>query len=91
MEKIRGNIEGIIWLDDFAFVPQNIGLSTRYVNNKYLDSELIPNVGKICRIANMRNSSLEYKLKSSFINLELLKRNNKIRIKEFIRYSYDGK
>jgi hypothetical protein len=87
----RGEIKGIVWLDDYAFVPQNIGLSTRYVNNKYLDSEIIPNVGKFCRVADMRNSSLEYKLKSKFINLELLKRNNKIRIKEFIRYSYGRK
>ena len=61
MEKIRGYTEGIIWLDDFAFVPIK------------------------------RNSSLEYKLKSKFINLELLKRNNKIRIKEFVRYSYGRK
>ena len=84
----RGNIKGLVWLDDFAFVPRNIGLSTRYLNNKYLDAEIIPNVGKFYRIPNMRNSSLEYKLKSGFINLELLKRNNKIRIKEFVRYSY---
>ena len=47
--------------------------------------------GKFYRAADMRNSSLEYKLKSTFTNLELLKRNNKIRIKEFIRYSYGRK
>lgn len=87
----RGDVKGIIWLDEFAFVPKNIGKSIRYSNDKYLDSKIIPDVSKFCRIANMRNSSIEYKLKSGFINLELLKRNNKIRIKEFVRYSYGGK
>ena len=70
MEKIRGNIKGIVWLDEFAF--------DRYS-------------GKFYRAADIRNLSLEYNLRSKFINLELLKRNNKIRIKEFVRYSYGGK
>lgn len=66
----RGDMKGIVWLDEFAF--------DRYS-------------GKFYRAADIRNLSFEYNLRSKFINLELLKRNNKIRIKEFVRYSYGGK
>lgn len=61
MEKIRGNIKGIVWLDDFAFVPIK------------------------------RRSSLRYKTNSAILNLKLLELNNKTRIRNFVRHSYDGK
>ena len=61
MEKIRGNIKGIVWLDDFAFVPIK------------------------------RRSSLRYKTNSTILNLKLLELNNKTRIRNFVRHSYDGK
>ena len=33
----RGEMEGIVWLDDFAFVPKNIGLSVRYIGKNNYD------------------------------------------------------
>ena len=57
----RGEMKGIVWFDDFAFVPIK------------------------------RRSSLRCKTNSAILNLKLLELNNKTRIRNFVRHSYDGK
>jgi hypothetical protein len=73
----RGNIEGIIWLDDFAFVPKNI---VSVINT---DS---------AKVIALPTANTETRFMSKLINLQLLEHNNKERIKKLVRCcAYDGK
>lgn len=67
----RGEMKGIVWLDDFAFVPKNIELSI--INT---DS---------AKIITLPTTNTETKFMSKLINLQLLEHNNKERIKKLVR------
>ena len=75
----RGEMKGIVWLNEFAFYPKNIDLSIR-------------NTGSTKVIA-LPTANTETKFMSKLINLQLLEHNNKERIKKLVRrcYPYDGK
>ena len=74
----RGSMEGIIWFDEFAFVPKNIvsGIST-----------------SAAKVIALSTANTETKFMSKLIELQLLEHNNKERIKKLVRrcYPYDGK
>lgn len=73
----RGSMEGIVWFDEFAFVPKNI--------------VSVINTGSTKVIA-LPTANTETKFMSKLINLQLLEHNNKERIKKLIRCCvYDGK
>ena len=74
----RGSMEGIVWFDEFAFVPKNI---VSVINTG--SAKVIP----------MPTVNMETKFMSKLINLQLLEHNNKERIKKLVRrcYPYDGK
>lgn len=74
----RGSMEGIVWFDEFAFVPKNI--------------VSVINAGSAKVIA-LPTANTETKFMSKLINLQLLEHNNKERIKKLVRrcYPYDGK
>jgi hypothetical protein len=73
----RGEMEGIIWLDDFAFVPKNIAS--------------VINTGS-AKVITLPTANTETKFMSKLINLQLLEHNNKERIKKLVRScAYDGK
>lgn len=75
----RGEMKGIIWLDEFAFYPKNIGLSFK-------------NTDRSVKIIPMPTANMETKVMSKLINLQLLEHNNKERIKKLVRcHAYDGK
>lgn len=75
----RGEMKGIVWLDDFAFVPKNIGLSFK-------------NIDCSTKIITLPTANMETKFMSKLINLQLLEHNNKERIKKLVRScAYDGK
>ena len=88
----RSEMEGIVWLDDFAFVPKNIGLSVRYIGKNNYDIDTIPS-GHCVKLIDISTANMETKFTSKLINLQLLEHNNKERIKKLIRrcYPYDGK
>lgn len=87
----RGEIKGIIWLDDFAFVPKNIGISVRNIGKNIYDIDTIPS-GHFIQLIEMPTANTETKFMSKLINLQLLEHNNKERIKKLVRcYAYDGK
>ena len=88
----RGEMEGIVWLDDFAFVPKNIGLSVRYIGKNNYDIDTIPS-GHRVKLINIPTANMETKFMGKLINLQLLEHNNKERIKKLVRrcYPYDGK
>lgn len=88
----RGEMEGIVWLDDFAFVPKNIGLSVRYIGKNNYDIDTIPS-GHYVKLIDMPTANMKTKFMSKLINLQLLEHNNKERIKKLVRrcYPYDGK
>ena len=70
-------MEGIVWLDDFAFVPKNI--------------VSVINTGS-AKVITLPTANTETKFMSKLINLQLLEHNNKERIKKLVRCcAYDGK
>lgn len=89
----RGEMEGIVWLDDFAFVPKNIGLSVRYIGKNNYDMDKIQSSHYVKLIDIPTTANMETKFMSKLINLQLLEHNNKERIKKLIRrcYPHDGK
>ena len=88
----RGKMEGIVRLDDFAFVPKNIGLSVRYIGKNNYDIDTIPS-GHRVKLIDIPTANMETKFMGKLINLQLLEHNNKERIKKLVRrcYPYDGK
>ena len=75
----RGEIKGIVWFDEFAFVPKNNRLSFR-------------NTSHSAKIIALPTANTETKFMSKLINLQLLEHNNKERIKKLVRcHTYDGK
>ena len=88
----RGEMKGIVWLDEFAFVPKNIGLSVRYIGKNNYDINTIPS-GNYVKLIDIPTANMETKFMSKLINLQLLEHNNKERIKKLVRrcYPYDGK
>ena len=88
----RGEMEGIVWLDDFTFVPKNIGLSVRYIGKNIYGIDTIP-PGLCIKLIDIPTANMETKFTSKLINLQLLEHNNKERIKKLVRrcYPYDGK
>lgn len=87
----RGKMKRIVWLDDFAFVPKNIGLSVRYIGKNNYDIDTIPS-GHYVKLIDMPTANTETKFISKLINLQLLEHNNKERIKKLVRCCvYDGK
>ena len=89
----RGEMEGIVWLDDFAFVPKNIGLSVRYIGKNNYDMDKIQSSHYVKLIDIPTTATMETKFMSKLINLQSLEHNNKERIKKLIRrcYPHDGK
>ena len=77
----RGEMKGIIWLDDFNFVPKNIGLSVRYIGKNIYDIDTIP-PGFCIKLIDIPTANMETKFTSKLINLQLLEHNNKERIKK---------
>ena len=77
----RGEMKGIIWLDDFTFVPKNIGLSVRYIGKNIYDIDTIP-PGFCIKLIDIPTANMETKFTSKLINLQLLEHNNKERIKK---------
>ena len=88
----RGEMEGIVWLDDFAFVPKNIGLSVRYIGKNNYDIDTIPS-GHCVKLIDIPTANMKIKFMNKLINLQLLEHNNKERIKKLVRRCYpnDGK
>ena len=88
----RGKMEGSVRLDDFAFVPKNIGLSVRYIGKNNYDIDTIPS-GHRVKLIDIPTANMETKFMGKLINLQLLEHNNKERIKKLVRrcYPYDGK
>lgn len=80
----RGDINSIVWLDDFAFIPKTKGKTDYDVNAITLSHS--------AKIIAMPTANTETKFISKLINLQLLEHNNKERIKKFIRCcTYDRK
>lgn len=73
----RGEMKGIVWLDDFAFIPKTIG-KTIY------DADAITS-GHSTKIIAMPTANTETKFMSKFLNLQLLDHNNKNRIRKLVR------
>ena len=88
----RGKMEGIVWLDDFAFVPKNIGLSVRYIGKNNYDIDTILS-GHCVKLIYVPTANMKIKFMNKLINLQLLEHNNKERIKKLVRRCYpnDGK
>ena len=65
----RGLMKGIVWFDEFAFIPKNIELSFK-------------NTAHFNKIMPMPTVNMGTKFMSKLINLQLLEHNNKERIKK---------
>ena len=77
----RGLMKGIVWFDEFAFIPKNIGLSVRYIGKNIYDIDTIPS-GLCVKLIDIPTANMETKFMSKLINLQLLEHNNKERIKK---------
>lgn len=84
----RGELKSVVWLDDFAFIPKNIGLSIRHLGNS-LETSLIPDIEDFYYVPEVRRATFTENFYSEATNLKLLERNNKIRIKRFVKEAYD--
>lgn len=85
----RGEMKGIVWYDDFAFVPKNNRLS--FINTNH-SAKIITLPSANTQIIAMPTANTETKFMSKLINLQLLEHNNKERIKKLVRRcAYDGK
>ena len=79
----RGEMKGIVWLDDFAFVPKTVGKTT-------YDADAIIS-GHSTKIIALPTANTETKFMSKLINLQLLDHNNKERIKKLVRCCTHGR